>query len=231
MLYKCLLSMMSEEGHAKTTVWKSEYHVSTRPSGVLLLSVMIRELHIDTNAMASLICHQMANIKDYIINPSIAEAAEISDDNESVVDPHDDLDSQEGWSSDKSQSTDHDVWHTEKPRTFNLVGETSSPPNPIVIVDEEDKTGNQTPTTELLLYHYRFGHISFTKLQLMAKFGILPKCLATCNVPLCSACMYAKATKRPWRAKTKTSNIPIRTPPPPATSFQWTKWNHQSLAW
>ena len=24
MLYKCLLSMMSEEGHAKTTVWKSK---------------------------------------------------------------------------------------------------------------------------------------------------------------------------------------------------------------
>ena len=67
MLYKCLLSTMSEEGHAKTTVWKSEYHVGTRPSGVLLLKVMIRESHIDTNAMASSIRHQMANLKDYII--------------------------------------------------------------------------------------------------------------------------------------------------------------------
>ena len=27
---------------------------------------------------------------------------------------------------------------------FNLVGKTSSPPNPVVIVDEEDKSGNQT---------------------------------------------------------------------------------------
>ena len=157
---------------------------------------------------------EVDDIFGYDFNPLIAEAAEISDDDESVVDPHDDLDSQEGWSSDKSQSTDHDVWHTEKLRTFNLVGKTSSPPNPVVIVDEEDKTRNQTPTTELLLYHYGFGHISFTKLQLMAKFGVLPKCLATCNVPVCSACMYAKATKRPWRAKTKNINIPIRTPPP-----------------
>ena len=66
MLYKCLLSTMSEEGHAKMTVWKSKYHVGTHPSRVLL-KVMIRELHIDTNATASSIRHQMANLKDYII--------------------------------------------------------------------------------------------------------------------------------------------------------------------
>ena len=67
MLYKCLLSMMSKEGRAKTTVWKSEYHVGTRPSGVLLLKVMIHESHIDTNVTASSIHHQMAHLKDYII--------------------------------------------------------------------------------------------------------------------------------------------------------------------
>ena len=67
MLYKCLLSTMSKEGRAKTTVWKSEYHVGTRPSGVLLLKVMIHESHIDTNVTASSIHHQMANLKDYII--------------------------------------------------------------------------------------------------------------------------------------------------------------------
>ena len=67
MLYKCLLLMMSEEGRTKTTVWKSEYHVGTHPSRVLLLKVMIRELHIDTNATASSIRHQMVNLKDYII--------------------------------------------------------------------------------------------------------------------------------------------------------------------
>ena len=37
----------------------------------------------------------------YDLNPLIAEATEISDDDESVVDPNDDLDSQEGWSSEK----------------------------------------------------------------------------------------------------------------------------------
>ena len=93
---------------------------------------------------------EVDDIFGYDFNPLIAEAAEISDDDESVIDPHDNLDSQEGWSSEKLQSTDHDVWHAEKLRMFNLVGKTSSPPNPIVIVDEEDKSGNQTPTTGVI---------------------------------------------------------------------------------
>ena len=36
----------------------------------------------------------------------------------------------------------------------------------------------------------------------MAKDGQLPRRLAKCHVPVCSACGYAKATKRPWRSKT-----------------------------
>ena len=36
----------------------------------------------------------------------------------------------------------------------------------------------------------------------MAERGELPKRLAKCNVPVCSACKYAKATRRPWRSKT-----------------------------
>ena len=67
MLYKCLLAMMSIEGHGKMTVWKSEYHVSNHPSGVLLLKVMIRESYINTNMTTSSISHHMANLKDHII--------------------------------------------------------------------------------------------------------------------------------------------------------------------
>ena len=67
MLYKYLLATMSKEGHATTTVQKSEYHIGNCPSGVLLLKVMICESHIDTNMTASLIRHQTANLKDYII--------------------------------------------------------------------------------------------------------------------------------------------------------------------
>ena len=49
--------------------------------------------------------------------------------------------------------------------------------------------------------HHRFQHISFAKLQEMARQGILPRKLAHCKIPSCSACLYGKATKRAWRSK------------------------------
>ena len=55
-----------------------------------------------------------------------------------------------------------------------------------VIIDEEDRQ-KSTPEAELLMAHYRFHHISFSKLQEMAHQGILPKKLAHCKIPSCSA--------------------------------------------
>ena len=66
-----------------------------------------------------------------------------------------------------------------------------------IIIDEEDRQ-KSTPEAELLMAHHRFQHISFSKLQEMAHQGILPRRLAHCKIPLCSACLYGKATKRAW---------------------------------
>ena len=71
-----------------------------------------------------------------------------------------------------------------------------------VIHDEEDRQRNND-TAELLRMHQNFGHMSFTKLQVMAKQGVTPKRLANCAIPKCSSCQYAKATKRPWRSKAR----------------------------
>ena len=49
--------------------------------------------------------------------------------------------------------------------------------------------------------HHHFQHISFSKLQEMARQGILPWRLAHCKIPSCSAFLYGKATKRAWRSK------------------------------
>ena len=49
--------------------------------------------------------------------------------------------------------------------------------------------------------HHRFQHILFSKLQEMARQGILPRRLAQCKITSCSACLYGKATKRAWRSK------------------------------
>ena len=43
-------------------------------------------------------------------------------------------------------------------------------------------------------------------MQLLARSGVIPRRLAKCPVPVCSACLYGKATRRPWR--TKPSNDP-----------------------
>ena len=70
-----------------------------------------------------------------------------------------------------------------------------------VVVDEEDRLKN-TPEAELLMAHHQFQHISFSKLQEMARQGILPRRLAQCKIPSYSACLYGKATKsKKWPVK------------------------------
>ena len=61
-----------------------------------------------------------------------------------------------------------------------------------IIIGEEDR---QKSTLEAEL------HISFSKLQEMARQGLLPRRLAHCKIPSCSACLYGKATKRAWQSK------------------------------
>ena len=62
-------------------------------------------------------------------------------------------------------------------------------------------------SAELLMYHTRFGHISFLKLREMAKQNIIPKYLQHVPTPACSACMFAKATRKPWRNKQKSNHV------------------------
>ncbi len=68
-----------------------------------------------------------------------------------------------------------------------------------VIIDEEDR--QPSDLAELLMLHHQYGHISFAKLQEMAKQGIIPRRLSKCRVPVCSACLYSKMTRKPWRGK------------------------------
>ena len=83
---------------------------------------------------------------------------------------------------------------------FNLNGPAHTQNAPAIIEEEEDKQPTTT-AAQLLRYHQKFGHISFSKLQNMAKQNIIPMHLAHCAVPACSACMFAKATRKQWRSK------------------------------
>ena len=39
----------------------------------------------------------------------------------------------------------------------------------------------------------------------MAKIGIIPRKLRNCTIPVCSACMYAKSTKKAWRSRSESN--------------------------
>ena len=69
-------------------------------------------------------------------------------------------------------------------------------PNPVL---EEDRSLKLE--AESLRCHRAHGHISFAKLQLMAKQGIIPKRLATCRTPACLACSCSTMAKKGWRDK------------------------------
>ncbi|WP_317203594.1 hypothetical protein, partial [Janthinobacterium sp.] len=83
--------------------------------------------------------------------------------------------------------------------SFNLEGPQGAR-TPTIVEDEED-VRPQDASAEFLRWHHRLGHISPKKIQAMAKQGLLPRKLVDCRVPLCTACLYGKATRRPWRSK------------------------------
>ena len=139
------------------------------------------------------------------------EASLVSDDEASTTDQDhpDGFDWNEGWDepvghheSEGAQGSEG-ATTSEQPReiSFDLIPNDGASSETVVEPDEEDKVQNLS--AELLRVHHRFNHISFGKLQMMAKAGILPHRLAKCSIPACSACMYGKATRRPWRHKPK----------------------------
>ena len=87
-----------------------------------------------------------------------------------------------------------------KVTNFNLDGLPDRQDIPAVSPDEEDRIP-QDVSVEFLRRHQRLGHILPKRIKMMAKYGILPKRLATCRVPMCTTCMFGKATKKPWRTK------------------------------
>jgi hypothetical protein len=67
MLYQCLMRSMSrKKGKKKILIWHDEYNVVGHKSGTLLLKVIIREIHIDTNATTSNIRTKLSSLDTYI---------------------------------------------------------------------------------------------------------------------------------------------------------------------
>lgn len=120
----------------------------------------------------------------------------------------------------------NDSINHEVDTSHNGNGTTETPdarqaPQQIEFSDEDFNTNNiqadfperalMDAQSELLRWHYRFGHCSFDKLRIMAQNGTIPKRLAECRIPKCPACIYGKMTKKPWRTKMPGSKVAPRT--------------------
>ena len=107
----------------------------------------------------------------------------------------------------KASTETKDPQPAKEPRTADM--DLPRMTNVNIILDEEDRQP-ANDLAELLALHHQFGHISMRKLQEMAKQGgIIPRRLSKCRVPTCSACLYAKARKRPWRNKPKSNEATL----------------------
>jgi GAG-pre-integrase domain len=62
----------------------------------------------------------------------------------------------------------------------------------LVPYDDEEFTPDD-PRHEILLWHYRLGHVPFSKLQHMAFIRDLPRRLAKCPKSECAACRFGRA--------------------------------------
>lgn len=66
MLYECMWNSLSKIGKAKVWVWKEDFHLNAIPTGILLLKVIIREAHIDTNATVRHLREKISSLDDFI---------------------------------------------------------------------------------------------------------------------------------------------------------------------
>ena len=75
MLFKCLMNSLSKEARMKIEAWENEYIIQTdagtnSPSENLLLKVIIRESHLDTNATTQSIRMKLSNLDDHMLKIS-----------------------------------------------------------------------------------------------------------------------------------------------------------------
>jgi hypothetical protein len=67
LMHKCLMNSITKKGKDKITIWKDHYTVHNLASGNLLLKIIIRESHLDTNATISTIRGKLSSLDTYML--------------------------------------------------------------------------------------------------------------------------------------------------------------------
>ena len=65
-LHLCLMNSLTQAGKDKVRLWSDQFILIGRESGILLLKIIIRESHLDTNATTNSIRTQLSNLNEYI---------------------------------------------------------------------------------------------------------------------------------------------------------------------
>ena len=65
-LHLCLMNSLTQAGK-EVWLWSDQFILNGRESGILLLKIIIRESHLDTNATTNSIRTQLSNLDEYII--------------------------------------------------------------------------------------------------------------------------------------------------------------------
>ena len=65
-LHLCLMNSLTQAGKDKVRLWSDQFILNGRESGILLLKIIIRESHLDTNATTNSIRTQPSNLDEYI---------------------------------------------------------------------------------------------------------------------------------------------------------------------
>ena len=67
MMFRCIWNSLSRTGRNKVQIWEHQYTVNQRYSGNLLLKIVIRESHLDSNATTTSIRESLSSLDVYIL--------------------------------------------------------------------------------------------------------------------------------------------------------------------
>ena len=65
-LHLCLMNSLTQAGKDKIRLWSDQFILNGRESGILILKIIIRESHLDTNTTTNSIRTQLSNLDEYI---------------------------------------------------------------------------------------------------------------------------------------------------------------------
>ncbi len=64
---------------------------------------------------------------------------------------------------------------------------------------------------KLMRWHYRLGHLAFSKLKQLVLNGKIPQQLAKVKPPACVGCLFGAMTKVPWKGQETSSKVFVAT--------------------